>query len=469
MRSLSIRSRLIFLFIVQIVIIFIAGGFYLDWRLRETLEKELGRKLEILAQTIALQIDGELLQSIGAGDEETRTYRSLKSQIDSIQSKTSLRRIYAFDADRASILDTKPDTPIGTPYAFLQFNQRETARLFEGQSASSPLFTGSDGRLYKTGFAPIKAKEGVVAGLGLEGSAETLEAIVDVRGDLLILGIAVLIGSIVMGFLFSKRITSPINQLENAAKKIAAGNYESPIKVARTDEIGFLGQTMEEMRRAIIQRDMRQKAMLAGVAHEIRNPLGGIELFAGLLADEIDDENQKNEARKILKEVRNLNQIVQDFLNYARPVEPKKELCRIKEVFAEARMLVSAQLNGYEVEYEEAYENEQVYADAQHLKQIFLNLLKNSGDAMASSGTIQLQVRRKHDLIELRFTDSGPGVPPEIREQIFEPFFTRKKNGTGLGLAIVKSLVEENGGEIKMMEGEGAVFYITLPSSLSRS
>jgi signal transduction histidine kinase len=418
-----------------------------------------------LAQTVALQIDGDLLRSIGVGDEQTRTYRTLKSQIDSIQSKTGLRRIYVFDEDNASILDTKPETSIGTPYAFLQFNQRELSRLFEGQSAASPLFTGSDGRLYKTGFGPIRAGQRVVAGLGLEGSAETLEAIVDVRRDLLILGVAVLIGSMVMGFLFSKRITSPINQLESGAKEIAAGNYESPIQVARVDEIGFLGQTMEEMRRAIIHRDTRQKAMLAGVAHEIRNPLGGIELFAGLLADEIEDENQKNEARKILKEVRNLNQIVQDFLDYARPVEPKKEPCRIKEVFAEARMLVSAQLNGCEVEYEEASENEQVYVDAQHLKQIFLNLLKNSGEAMVGSGKIRLQISRAHHFVVLTFSDSGPGVPPEIRKQIFEPFFTRKKNGTGLGLAIVKSLVEENGGEIKLAEGDGAVFRITLPST----
>ncbi len=462
MCTFSIRSRLIFLFILQIVIIFLAGGIYLDWQLRQTLEKELAEKLERLAKVVTLQIDGELLQNLLPGDEDTRTYKNLKSQLQSVKSATDVRRIYLFTKDLRSLVDTKPETPIGSEYVFLQFSQKELTNLFAGSTTNSPLFEGSDGRLYKTGFSPVVLNGEVIAGLGLEGSAQTLEAIQTVRRDLLILGAAVLIGSVILGFFFSERMTTPINRLKVAAQKIARGDYETAVQIKGKDEIGFLGQTMEEMRRAIVQRDIRQKAMLAGVAHEIRNPLGGIELFAGLLVSELKDEKEKKSAETILKEVRNLNKIVQDFLDYARPNIPEKEKCCVKEIFSEAQMLMAHELNGYKIEFEEENKNLEAMVDPQHLKQIFLNLIKNSVEAMSGIGKIKLTVTSNSNAVNLIFEDIGPGIPREIQKQIFEPFFTNRKDGTGLGLAIVKSLVEENGGEIRVVEGDGAVFEIVL-------
>jgi signal transduction histidine kinase len=198
--------------------------------------------------------------------------------------------------------------------------------------------------------------------------------------------------------------------------------------------------------------------MLAGVAHEIRNPLGGIELFAGLLANELEDGKGKKEAEKILREVQNLKRIVQDFLDYARPSKPEKEPCSIKQIFDEVQMLMAREIKGCQVEYYEEKQGQEVWVDPQHLKQVLLNLIKNSVEAMHGSGTIKLEVFSKNNTVHLIFSDTGPGIPAEIQQQIFEPFFTNRENGTGLGLAIVKSLVEENGGEIRLVQGEGAVF-----------
>lgn len=463
MRSLSIRTRLIFLFTLQIVIIFFAGGFYLDWRLQRTLEGELADKLQSLAAAAALQVDAELLLNLTPGDEESRTYKNIRSQLHSLMLQTGARRIFVFSKDRRSLVDTEPETAIGSEYVFLEVSQPELNALFSGRATSSPLFKGSDGRLYKTGFAPIFFDGEAAAGLALEGSAETLVAIQTVRRDLLLLGAAVLLGSILLGFLFSQRITTPIHRLKMAAQQIARGDYETPIEIKGSDEIGFLGHTMEEMRRAIVQRDIRQKAMLAGVAHEIRNPLGGIELFAGLLASELQNEKEKGEAEKILKEVQNLKKVVTDFLDYARPNKSKKAHCHVKSVFEEAQMLMAHELNGFRVEFLESTPEQTVWVDPQHLKRVFLNLMKNSAQAMSGAGTIRLEVAPANRNVILRFSDSGPGIPPEIRGQIFEPFFTKREGGTGLGLAIVKSLVEENGGTITAAAGEGAHFEIVLP------
>ncbi|NIR51847.1 HAMP domain-containing protein [candidate division KSB1 bacterium] len=387
MLSLSIRSRLILLFTLQIVLIVVAGGIYLNWQLRQTLEDELSDKLESLAKIVALQIDSDLVLSLAPGDEDTRTYRNLTSDLERFRNAMSARRMFVFTRNQTAVLDTEPGIPIGRNYVFLPITQDEINAIFAGQTVNSTLFTGSDGRLYKTGFAPIYSNGDVTAALAVEGSAQTLEAIQAVRRDLLILGMAVLIGSVILGFLFSERITTPINRLKLAAQKITKGDYETSIQTQSSDEIGFLGQTMEEMRRAIVQRDLRQKAMLAGVAHEIRNPLGGIELFAGLLASELTDEKAKSEAQKIQKEVHNLKRIVTGFLDYARPAKPKKEFCCIREVFAEVQSLLAEELNGYEVAFREEQSNSSIWMDRQHLKQILLNLMKNAIEAIARTRT----------------------------------------------------------------------------------
>jgi len=464
MRTLSIRTRLIFLFTLQIVIVFFAGGFYLDWRLQRTLEGELADKLQGLASATALQVDGELLLNLATGDEGSRTYHNLRSQLQSVMRQVGARRIFVFSQDRRSLVDTEPETPIGSEYVFLEVSRGEMQALFSGKSASSPLFEGSDQRLYKTGFAPIFFDGEVTAGLALEGSAQTLEAIQTVRRDLLLLGVGVLLGSIVFGFLFSQRITIPINRLKMVAQRIAHGDYETPVDIKGSDEVGFLGHTMEDMRRAIVQRDIRQKAMVAGVAHEIRNPLGGIELFAGLLASELQNEKEKKEAEKILKEVQNLKKVVTDFLDYARPNKSKKENCRIRNIFEEAQMLMAHELNGCRVEFSETKPDQSAWVDPQHLKRILLNLMKNSVQAMAGAGAMKLDVAAGQN-VTLTFSDTGPGIAAEIRGQIFEPFFTKREGGTGLGLAIVKSLVEENSGTIDVAAAAkpGAVFRIELP------
>ena len=200
MPTFSIRSRLIFLFTLQIIIIIFAGGLYLDWRLRQTLENELADKLESLAKTMALQIDADLLQNIFPGDEETRTYKNLLQQLETFKRQTNVRRIYLFLKNKKIAVDTDLSAQIGNDLFFLPITPEETEALFSGQTVNSTLFEGSDGLLYKTSFTPILAGEQVSAALALEASAHTLDAIQTVRRDLFILGIVVLVGSVFIGF-----------------------------------------------------------------------------------------------------------------------------------------------------------------------------------------------------------------------------------------------------------------------------
>ncbi len=461
----SIRTRLILLFVISIIIIFAVAGYYLLWQIRATLDDALGKNLETLAATFALQIDPAFITYLQPGDENTRTYRNILNNLSRFQTATHVTRIYLFGRDLRCIADSDTTIRIGQEYIQLKFNQNEVERVFNGLTASSILFEGIDGNLYKTGYAPIKYNEEIVAGIAVEGSAEMLNVVSSIQRNLFWLGIVVVIGAIVIGSIFANRITIPLRRLESATAEISGGYLYQQIPEFGRDEVGFLARTMEEMRQNILERDKRHQAMLAGVAHEIRNPLGGIELFAGLLANEVQENDFKNYAQKILKEVQNLKTIIQSFLDYARPAPANKSKCDIQSVWNEAATLLAIELKQIQVEFNQSSNNLFAFVDPQHLKQIFMNLIKNSFEAMPEGGTIFVNIYLQNGRIKISYRDTGPGIPVDVSKKIFEPFFTTRDKGTGLGLAIVKNLVSENGGNIRYIPSneKGAHFEILLP------
>ncbi|UCE06044.1 MAG: HAMP domain-containing histidine kinase [bacterium] len=460
----SIRTRLILLFIISIIIIFSVAGYYLLWEIRATLDEALGKNLEAMAKVIAMEIDPNFLAYLQPGDEGSRTYQNILGVFERFQNVTDVSRIYLFGKDLRSIADSDTLVTIGQNYVKLKFNQQEVSTVFSGFTASSILFEGVDGNLYKTGFAPVKSNGEIVAGIAVEGSADMLNVVKSIQKNLIWLGLVVVLAGVIIGSIFANRITNPLKRLESAAAAISGGDLKHQIPAFGRDEVGFLAKTMEEMRESILERDKRQQAMLAGVAHEIRNPLGGIELFAGLLASEIKDKDLKDYAQKILKEVQNLKLIIQSFLDYAKPIPASKIKCEIKSVWNEAISLLSGDLKKIQLQFNQDDGNLFAYVDPQHLKQVFLNLIKNSTEAMPTGGTIFVNIFSQSEKIKILYSDSGQGIPPDQAEKIFEPFFTTREKGTGLGLAIVKNLVTENGGAIRYVTtGEaGARFEIEL-------
>lgn len=192
--------------------------------------------------------------------------------------------------------------------------------------------------------------------------------------------------------------------------------------------------------------------LAAGLAHEIKNPLASIKTFTEHLDSRYDDPAFRQKFRKIVGgEVERINLIVQQLLEFAKPVPPKLAPVDVPRLVDETLDFLNSELMAHHVEVQRCYESRAtVLADSQQLKQVFLNLVLNSLQAMNGNGRLRVSTAVKGSELELAMADNGSGIAAEDLPKIFEPFFTTKANGTGLGLAVVQGIVKEHGGHIRV-------------------
>ena len=465
-----IRNKLVIPFVLFVTVVIGGSGWFLYRSTKRSLEDQLGDKLIVIAQMAATQISGDLVTRLKPGDEESRTYANLIRKLERIKEATGAKRLYVFDPRNRSLLDTGEDVSIGREYVKLRFDGSELEAVWRGRASHSILFRGSDGAFYKSGFAPIKVKDRVVAAVGVDVSATFLTTIEGFRRSVLAFGMVSVLITVIIGFLLAKTITDPIQSLVRSAMEIGRGNLNRKVSVRSNDELGYLGHAMDRMRRGIIDRDHQLKTMLAGIAHEIRNPLGGIELFAGLAADELEDESKgKEHIRKIIKEVNTLNRIIGEFLDFARPSEPRKESVSLEALIDEVALLSSPDFEGKGIVFRKDFSQDQirVYADPEQIRRAFLNLFKNAIQAMEQGGVLIVRGELREDMVKTEIRDTGRGIPKEDSGRLFDPFFTTREKGAGLGLSIVKKIVEAHSGKISVVSepGQGATFTAWLPAS----
>ncbi len=240
---------------------------------------------------------------------------------------------------------------------------------------------------------------------------------------------------------------------------------ESHRKLREQTEVLF--QTEEHLRRA--DRLSALGELSAGMAHEIRNPLGSIKGAAEILRDDYGPGEPKFEFIQILlKETDRLNGIVQEFLSFARPKPPELQETDINGVIESVLTLTAQPLRKAGVvlrkELDPAIGPRNL--DAGLLKQAFLNLVLNAVQAMPEGGTLTVMSALRGDLLEVSVADTGVGIPSEDRKKLFSPFFTTKEGGTGLGLAITYRIVENHRGtiDVESEPGKGARFTVRIPA-----
>ncbi|MGQ9609647.1 MAG: ATP-binding protein [bacterium] len=462
----KIGNRLVITFVLFVTIFIGTTGWFLYRTAKNSLDDELGGKLIAVAQAVTTQIDARFLMQLQPGDETTLTYANILNKLNRVKEATKVKRLYVFDRHSKSLVDTEADIKIGTEYIRLRFDKSELESLWNGNAVHTVLFKGDNNVFYKSGYAPIKINDEVVAAVGVDTSATFMKAIKTFRQSVILFVVVSILITIVIGFIFAQTITRPVNELVKYAEEIGKGNFSKEISIKSNDELGYLGNAMETMRKSIIERDNGLRMMLANVAHEIRNPLGGIEIFAGLLAEELQG-TPKEHTEKIIKEVKNLNDIVTQFLEFARPAEPIKEITLVDELIDDVIFLLSPEFDKKEINLRKElnhYENN-IYVDPNQIKRVFMNILKNGIQVMENGGEFIIKSKRDEEFINIMISNNGPNIPKEDLEKIFDPFFTTKEKGAGLGLSIVKKLVDDNDGYITVRSepGDLTTFSIYLP------
>ncbi len=228
--------------------------------------------------------------------------------------------------------------------------------------------------------------------------------------------------------------------------------------------------TQREQLLAEVRKGEQMKAvgtLAAGLAHEIKNPLSSIKTFTEYLGTRYADPEFRVKFQKVVGgEVERINLIVQQLLEFAKPVPPKLMPLEVSTLLDETLEFLNNEFLQHHVEIHKWYEAQAlILGDPQQLKQIFLNLFLNSLQAMNGAGRLEVHTARHGAELVVTITDNGTGITPKDLPHIFEPFYTTKPTGTGLGLAVAQGIVKEHGGriEVESQPGQGTTMRFYLP------
>ncbi|MGD8268296.1 MAG: ATP-binding protein [Desulfobacterales bacterium] len=254
------------------------------------------------------------------------------------------------------------------------------------------------------------------------------------------------------------------------------------------DEVATVGFFHDLRKTLQIQKELEQTQMqllqaekmaslgklAAGVAHQINNPLGGIILYAGLMLEEYELEDEAREdLNRILRDAERCKDTVKELLEFARQTRYEMRPLDINKAILRTLFLLENQTLFQNIKIERQLDEgiPPVYGDSQQLNHLFMNIILNAAQAMNGIGTLTVSTRRgaNNKRAHIAIADTGPGIPPDVMPQIFDPFYTTKEEGegTGIGLSLVYGIVENHGGTIKAVNREpsGACFFIELPLS----
>lgn len=373
--------------------------------------------------------------------------------------------IYSFNIDLVNIYDIqKGIIAYSTDATLLGKQVRESfgyKRAMEGETSSGIISEGdylwglgierlSSEKKLRTyipfkGFDPFTGDRGHLLGVFeiIQDLTEAYRGVV--KFQYLIFGLSILI----MGLIFLALLLI-VHRAERFLEEQAREQRQLEAQLNQAERLAALGQ------------------MVAGISHEIRNPLGIIRSTAELLGDMPENrEAQKRLSKVIVEESSRLNGIVTEFLDFARPVQPRVQDCALEEILRRNLSFIQPELDKGGISVRTNLDGRvlRISADPEMLYRAFLNILLNAIQSMKGGGEIRVNVWEEGRDYTIGFEDTGCGIKEEELPRIFEPFFTKKDRGTGLGLSIVKKLIESHNGSIRVesRENSGTRVFIRLP------
>jgi len=374
-------------------------------------------------------------------------------------------------------------------------NAVDWARLalesFEGVGTSGAFEYSADGDNYIAAVAKTSIGDlTVITRISTTAAYLTASQLLD---DLVFVGLVIILLAAIFGDLASRRITRPLEQLSNAVRKIAKGNFDVNVAIKSSDEIGELSTSFNDMADELKEREASLKkahyaliqsekmaavgTLSAGLAHEVKNPLSAVLGYAQLSKRKLTNPDAlKGYLDTIELETRRCSDIIGNLMQFSRLEKGEHSQIFVNDVITKSAAIVDHQLSLKNVHIScELGENiPAISGNANQLQQVLMNLMINAQQAMGDGGgKVRIVSFDNGESVMITVLDTGPGIDEDMAAKIFEPFFTTKPagEGTGLGLSVTYGIIQDHGGDISVARAEngGAKFVIKLPLNTERT
>ena len=483
----SLRSRMIILTVIIVNIPIMVAGYMMKLSAEESLLEEKRSKLSIVAYLLdrrlgADDFDGILSRyDMTRSDRETQIMvlnRYLAAVTDEIASSSQGMGAGFYSRDLDAILTYGPSASYGYTVGWSipsDHPGRDVMARNEYRVQSGTLVRGN----IMNAMRPLERNDKVIGYIFVNELTDDVQAQLAAmdRGISFSIAIGMLVGFVLI-FRLTDGIVRDVQRIVEGIRRMKF-DLTRPISGLKgeLDEIAVsineMAATLDRAKRA--ERLATLGELMAGVAHEIRNPLTGIKGFLQYFQQAGSEEERQKYLPMILREVERMNRIIETLLYFARPYRGTVSPVDLRKIINDCILLVQGRDDSRQIVFTVEIDSNlpMVDLDEEHLEQVCLNLLINAVQAIDGAlGAITVQAKLSDDeqQIDIQIADTGSGIPPDIRSKVMDPFFTTKPAGTGLGLAVVNRFVTAQGGSIVLSDrpGGGTVIRLLLPHGASK-
>jgi signal transduction histidine kinase len=360
-----------------------------------------------------------------------------------------------------------------------RINKVQYELLFNGASVEEEVINPSSNERYLAIGKPVQRNSEFRGAIFVYASMSDMYVSLERFQDILLLaGIGALLIALGITFIVSKKLASPLLDMEEATRKLSSGDYETRLNVHSKDEIGFLARAINNLSMEIKSVRDNRREFFANISHELKTPITYLEGYANVLKNDlVSSREERDQYLDIIeKEAKRLSNLIDDLFELAKMEEGKIELdlqeIDLKDLIkhVSAKSMIKVKEKGLFLKFMNGDEVPSVLGDGLRLEQIMTNLIENA-IRYTEKGSITISLSTVRDVVKVKIKDTGPGIPKEDIPYLFERFYrveksrSRNHGGTGLGLAIVKNLVELQGGTITVCSelGVGTTFELSLP------
>jgi len=459
----KLRLKILILVIGVLVISLGALAVPVYWYTRTALEHEFDQRLLLTLQLAEQNLNRSLLSALAEEPALSKVQNDVEEQLQHYTSREILGiGVYAGSDNPVA----RSGRPFPEPSLLPEMTIFHLSETDSSRESVSEIYRTGRHQYVKYAIRRFDTGNRIPVFVIAWGEVQFMSYFDQLKGSLFWMTLVAITVAVVLVILFSRNLINPVERLAGYAKSIQDNLNTEPVDLKRSDELGDLNRALTEMHTELRNTEQQNKQLLSGIAHEIKNPLGGLEIYTGLLEEELGEENRhKDYFRKISQALNNLNQTVTSYLDYARPQKSELQQLSVSTVIEDVLSLIQPELDQHQIRFQ-MNGNATLSADESKLRRIFLNLIKNAAQAIpGKNGEIVVEILEQDGQAQITIQDNGEGITPDHLDMIFEPYFTTGDKGYGLGLPIVKNLTEELGGTIFVQSdlGNGTIFKLTFP------